>query len=190
MQSGFRFTLDMNCLIDLDEDRPSSSFIRKIVDAHQKEDVDVAVLAIGASERQMDHGYLSNSADYYSRLDRLGVGHLRTLLPMAYFDVTFLDGCLMSDGAMTAVERQVHEILFPNVIFNYGQHCQDRGIDELPVDRAWRNVKCDVQAMWCHLHYARNVFVTSDKNFLRKSEALIELGAGNVLEPAEAAKLL
>lgn len=185
-----RFTLDMNCLIDIDENRPSARYVRKIVDANGVDGIEVAVLAIGASERQQDHNYLQTSADYFSRLSRLGVGHLRVLLPMAIFDMTFLDGCLWADETMIAQEIRLHEVLFPDIAHSYQVHCKDRGIEAMPIDRAWRNAKCDVQAMWCHLHYKQNVFVTSDQNFLRKSPALENLGVGRILNPADAATLL
>ena len=185
-----KFTLDTNCIIDVDEDRPSAEYIKQIVDAHQKNLTDVAVPYIGASERQKNHGYHATSTDFDLRLARLGLDHLKVLQPMAYFDVTFLDGSLLSDGPMIALERQVHSILFSHIEFDYQNYCKKKGIDELPVDSKWRNVKCDVQAMWCHLHYTRNIFITSDQNFHRKAAQLSAIGAGRILFPETAAKLL
>jgi hypothetical protein len=60
------------------------------------------------------------------------------------------------------------------------------------LDSRWRNKKCDVLALWSHLHHQGNVFVTSDTNFHKTSKKpqLIALGAGHILGPTEAATRL
>jgi hypothetical protein len=55
------------------------------------------------------------------------------------------------------------------------------------IDPKWRNAKCDVLALWSHIRFNGDVFVTSDKNFWKqkKKEQLIALGASNILTPQE-----
>jgi hypothetical protein len=113
---------------------------------------------------------------------------------MFYFDISFWDHCLWSDDLMITLERQIHAILFPNVEFSWQDYCRTNDIDPIPNSPSgkWRNCKCDVQAMWSHIHAKRDVFVTSDKNFHRpeKKAALIALGAKRIEYPDEAVRLL
>jgi hypothetical protein len=184
------FTLDTNCLADIAENRLSARAIRKLAEAHASNQADVAVIAISASERQLNQSYLNNYADFRDRMDSLGLGHLNVVLPMAYWDISFWDHCLWSDDAMQGLERQIHEILFPNVPFFWQDYCQANFIDPSP--RAptgkWRNCKCDVQAVWSHIHQKRNVFVTSDRNFHKatKKPVLEALGASHIEYPEAA----
>ena len=45
--------------------------------------------------------------------------------------------------------------------------------------------KCDVLAMWCHITFGGDIFITSDRNFFRKTKKphLIALGARDILTP-------
>jgi hypothetical protein len=113
---------------------------------------------------------------------------------MCYADICFLDHCLLSNDLMLALEHQIHTTLFPKVEFTWQDYCRTNDIDPLPKspNRKWLNCKCDVQAMWSHIHAKRDVFVTSDKNFHRpeKKAALIALGAKGIEYPDEAVRLL
>ncbi|HTD90844.1 MAG TPA: hypothetical protein VK663_09290, partial [Burkholderiales bacterium] len=44
---------------------------------------------------------------------------------------------------------------------------------------------CDVQNMWCHIRSGNDIFVTSDRNFLKatKLPVLIAIGARHVCLP-------
>jgi hypothetical protein len=59
-------------------------------------------------------------------------------------------------------------------------------------DRRWRNAKCDVQAIWSHIHRKRDVFVTSDGNFHSPANKarLITLGANCIERPSNALTLV
>lgn len=195
-------SLDTNCVIALDEVRhdPTSHrtaearAIRALVNAHADRKADVALVAISASERQKDNGHLENFSTFQERLASLGLGHLELLHPMLYFDVTFWDASLWSDEKMQALERSIHEILFPNIPFLWPDYCAANGLDptaETP-DRKWKNAKCDVQAFWSHAWRRRDVFVTSDDNFHKdlKKPQLIALAGGHIETPASAAALV
>ena len=51
--------------------------------------------------------------------------------------------------------------------------------------RKWLNKMCDVQSMWCHIHNGNDLFVTTDRNFRKKSKLpkLVKLGAGCIVHP-------
>jgi hypothetical protein len=188
------FTLDTNCIIAVDERRPEAKDVLRLAQAHSEEKADVAVVAISASERQKDGRLLELYGHFNQRLEELGLGALRHVFPMAYFDITFYDACLLSDRAMALVERNVHNILFPSVEFDWEDFCKARGMDAATalLNAKWRNAKCDVQALWAHINAKRDVFVTSDANFhaATKKPQLVAMGAGQIVTPAGAVKLL
>lgn len=106
---------------------------------------------------------------------------------MFYFDVTYWDWAMWSEDDMEVAERNIHEVLFPNIEFLWADYCSARGLlsNDTPMAHAWRNAKCDVQALWSHIHHRREVFVTSDKNFHAQSKkpALLSLGANQIETP-------
>jgi len=184
------FTLDTNCIIALENNEPAACTIRALVESHERGNANVAVVAISASERQRDRQQLQSFDEFRDRLATLGLGHLEILRPIFYFDITFWDWCLWSDDAMQALERQIHEVLYPTVPFLWADFCAAHGLDSasLPLNSIWCNRKCDVLALWSHIHNVRDVFVTNDSNFhaTTKKPTLIALGAGRI-ERAEAA---
>ena len=107
---------------------------------------------------------------------------------MLYLDVSFWDHALWASAEMEALEGQLHDILFPNVEFLWTDYARAHGLDAnaTPTAWPWRNIKCDVQAIWTHIHYQRDVFVTSDGNYHRHKVELVALGAGAVLAPEDA----
>jgi len=183
-------SLDTNCLIDIAEGRPDSVAIRALADAHARGEASVAVVAISASEKQKNGKRLTNFDQFRARLNALALGHLEILRPMLYFDVGFWDWAYMVEAEAEILERKIHDVLFPNVEFQWTDFCSARGWnpDAQPVDDKWRNAKCDVQALWSHIHHGRNVFVTSDAKFhaVTKLPTLISLGAGQILSPQDA----
>jgi hypothetical protein len=187
------FTLDTNCLIAIDEGRPEATAIRSLADAHAVGKAAVAVVAISASERQTGGRYIADFAEFRARMAALELAHLDILPPIMYWDITFWDYSLWSDAAMQALERQVHETLFPNVEFLWQDYCRANGLDpaSTPTGR-WRNRKCDVLAIWSHIHGNRDVFVSSDGNFHvpAKKTALVALGAGHIEYPHDAVSLV
>ena len=110
-----------------------------------------------------------------------------------YWDITFWDYSVWSDAAMQALEQQIHETLFPNIEFLWQDYCRANGLDPKSTPSGkWRNCKCDVLAMWSHIHGNRDVFVTSDGNFhaAAKKAAVISLGAKHIEYPDDAVSLL
>jgi hypothetical protein len=104
---------------------------------------------------------------------------------MAYTDLCYLDWCVISGPPLEAEEREIHEILFPSIGFRAADHCP-------PEDKTgrskWRNAKCDVQSMWCHIHYPGDIYVTRDTNFHKQSKKsrLEASGAGLIATPEQA----
>jgi len=180
-------TLDTNCIIDLEEKRDTASDIQALIRMHDQQRINLRVVAISASERKPDGKYASNFAEFKEKIAAVGLGHVEILKPIDYYNITFYDWCLYSGEEMSELELKIHQILFPNIEFEYKEFCGKRGVDpnNKEVDRDWRNPKCDVLALWSHIHYGGGIFVTRDKNFHEetKKPALIALGAGDILRP-------
>src|SRR4051812_9761303 len=158
-----RFTLDTNCLIDVEEGRPDPPFVRQLIERHGR-GINVAVSAIGASERQRNKAYAQNFSEFQEKLKAIGFDRLELLLPLAYMDICFWDHCVMADEADT-LESDVHSVLFPSIEFRWVDYAKARGLPVDAIDKNWRNAKCDVLGLWCHIKHGGGVFVTSDSNF-------------------------
>ena len=102
---------------------------------------------------------------------------------MKIWDVTFWDRDLWCDEQMEARANEIEAILFGESppIDIAGEP------DDSPTVSAWLNRVCDVQSMWCYLHYGNEIFVTSDRNFYKatKLPRLLSLGAGRIARPSE-----
>lgn len=179
------FTLDTNCIIDVEEGRPNAPSVRELVGLHGKNGINVAVSAIGASERQRAGGYAQNFSEFQAKLAAVGFNVLELLLPLAYLDICFWDHCVMVNENET-LERQIHDVLFPSIEFTWPDYASARGLSIDAIDKNWRNAKCDVLGIWCHIKRGGGVFVTSDMNFHNKREKLAALGAGTIAMPADA----
>ena len=185
-----RFTFDTNCLIDVEEGRLNASFVRDLVKLHGQNGINVAISAIGASERQRTNGYAKNFSEFQAKLKAIGFDSVELLPPLGYLDICFLDYCVFGDGT-DALEQDIHNVLFPNIEFMWADYANARGLAQDAQDKNWRNAKCDVLALWCHIKHGGGVFVTSDSNFhaATKRDKLKALGVGNVAYPKDALAL-
>jgi hypothetical protein len=186
-------TLDTNCIIDLEESRAPAAALLNLIAMHEQGVIFLRVAGISASERQSDGRYAPNFGLFRQKLASVGLGGAEILKPIGYWDVTYYEWCLWTNDKLVELERQIHSILFPNVEFAYTDYCAARVImDTNHVDRKWRNAKCDVLAMWCHIYYGGHIFVTSDSNFLNPSKrnSLQTLGAGDIATPDEALRIV
>jgi len=109
-------------------------------------------------------------------------------------DVGFYGVGYIPNAPMIELERRIHAVLHPDVESSLADFCGARGLNpgNRPLPHRWRNAKCDVQMLWSHIHHQRSGFVTRDGNFRKASKVpkLLELGAGQILGPNEAAELL
>jgi len=178
-----KFTLDTNGVIDLEENRPNATFIRLLISAWQSKIIQLAVVAISASEKQPSGGYNSKFCEFEKKLAEVGLAGVECLLPMAYWDVAFWGHALWSAESMVALERKIHDVLFPNMDF-------DAPTEHDSTMQAWRNRKCDVQIAWAHIYHGYDVLVTSDQNFHRNADKLEALGLKKIASPEEAAHMI
>jgi hypothetical protein len=187
-----RLTLDTNCLIELEQHSAPARFIEELLAAHRAKIIRLCVVAISASERSKNGKFADNFLAFEAKLDELGLSLAEVLLPLCYFDISFLGYCVLADN--DALESRIHSILFPQLSFQWIDYCRayGRDVNDFASDHKWRNAKCDVLALWSHIHYSADVFVTSDANFHKASKRpqLIALGAKEIVTPQRAAGLI
>lgn len=183
-----KITLDSNCLISLKTRDGEYAAVRALVDLHPDETI-VYIPAIAASENQRGNVSRSNFVEFQESLAEIGCEKCALLMPMAYLDICYLDYAIPVDEQMVTLERRIHDILFPSIPFLYAEYSGNSGLDR---DRAvgarkWIRAKCDVQAIWCHIHGKNDIFVTQDGNFHKRTKKprLADLGAPEILRPSE-----
>ncbi len=175
-----KITLDHNCLINLANDNEVGKKIRNIVDS--KKHV-CFVVNIGASEMR-ERGILPDHYEQFEEfLTEIGLSHLDRIDPIAIFDVTFWDRCVYSGDDAERLINDIESILFPNKL--EGDIAKE-GLDS-KYGRKWLNRLCDIHTMWCHINNENDIFLTSDKNFMKetKKQKLIELGEKSIKHPNE-----
>ncbi len=187
------FTFDTNCIIDIDQKRASAGYVYDIIHAHRASRVSTAFVAVSASERQQGDYYLTNYLDFIDRLKGLGLEDIPQIEGMDCWGISYWDHALYADESMEKREQAIHETLFQNIDFKFSDFTKTAGLTDCDIRsqkaRKWRNAWCDRQMIWAHDYHLRDVFVTSDSNFLKlvgKSgfESLI------ICTPEEAAHLI
>lgn len=189
------FTLDTNCIIALDDEaRAERKAVMAIIEAGKEGRINVAMVASSAAEKQMTGTYLGNIGDFKNRMASLGLEHVDLLKPIATFDISFFDHSIYPSEEQSALQKRIFETLFPGTPFDWAEHAADLGQDpaeiETPAGQKWRNKFLDAQAMWGHINYGRDVFVTSDANFARRFKASEEFKHTIIATPGEAVDML
>jgi hypothetical protein len=142
-------TFDHNCLIDLEENRTAAHYLRRLITADQAGQIKVRVVAIGASEQLAGGARKSNFGEFKHKLVKLGLKQAEILKPLLYYGLGFWDwGIWGGDPVSSALEKDLHAVLFPGIEFTYEDYCSGRHIDihhaEGKLDRRWVNERCDV----------------------------------------------
>jgi hypothetical protein len=185
-----KITLDTNCIIDLERNRPAAASLRTLIDASRRGQVELAVAAISASEKMQSGDYLTNFSEFEERLEQVGLSDARIMEPIGIYGVAFYGHFLYSDNSMVKLMQEIHQILFPSIPFDHEAYRLSRNLPPGNLDPHWRNAICDDLALWCHIYYGRDAFLTSDANFHKQSKKpkLVAIGAMEILRPEELAR--
>ena len=176
-----KFTLDTSCIIDLEENRPNAKYVRKLVQAWKGGRIELAVVAVSASENQRNGTANRSFSAFEQKLEKVGLAGVQHLLPLAKWDVFFWDHALWSDDEMEKLESEIRGILFPSV--------QANPPEDIERNRAWRNQLCDVLVAWSHAFHRWDYLVTGDENFHKYKYELKNVGINEVVYPRDAARL-
>lgn len=184
-----RFTLDHNCFLDYEAEGPRADAVRKLVARHMAGTVEVGLPATSAAERAPDGTLLANFAQFQARLADFGLTGLTILKPVGVFDLSFADWCVLGVDADDALLRAINGVLFESA-YDYPDAVESvpEGPERDKAHARWRNRRLDVLGLHTHIRSGADVFVTSDRNFLKETKRvpLAVLGAGTVLTPEAA----
>jgi hypothetical protein len=184
--SKLKISLDTNLLIALENNESTANSIKMLNEKHKKKEIIIRITAISASEKQhIDKSYSLNFSVFKDRLSKLGLSDLELLKPPGYSDITYYDHCIYPDKATIDLEKNIHNILFPTIEFFYTDYFKKNNSRE--AEKKWKNKKCDVLCLLSHIYYKGNIFITTDRNFFKKTKKdnLIKLGAKEILTPEE-----
>jgi hypothetical protein len=188
------FTLDTNCLIDLEEGRPGAEYVRQLLTASQNGHANVAIIASMASERQLGGTLLESFEQFQHRLRDVGLGHLQILPPLARYGFSFFDFAIYKSDETEEREKEIFRALFPSTHPDWPAEATARGVEQDDTESvaygAWRNRMCDAQALWAHEYHGMEYFVTSDKNFGRRVSQERSLAGLRIVTPMAAVERL
>ena len=176
-----RLVLDTNCIIDLEEDRQDARHIRDLIKAWKREAVDLAVVAVSASENQPDGTASPNFSVFEEKLKKVGLGDVNHLLPIMFWDFGYWDHALWSSQELLELRLQIQTVLFPNIA--------DTPPTTSKENYVWRNQMCDTLVVWACIHHGWDCVVTRDKNFHDHEAELARLGLLKVIKPKDAVLL-
>jgi hypothetical protein len=190
-----KFTIDTNCLIDVAERnaRPNAPFVLELYRQHLAKNIDLAITGVAASENQLGGVLITNFDEFLNRIVSLGLSDLKILKPVLYWGVTFWGWSVWGSQEAQILEKKIHDIVHPNCTFSYPEFCEENGIDPVaPIDKKWRNRKCDVLTVLTHILEKRDVFVTSDTDIVGepRNSLLCNLGAKKIVSPSTAVTLI
>ena len=188
-----KLTLDWNCVIEVEEDRPQAKYVTDLVNRHRKGQFEVALLAASASENSKSKRFPSNAKLFQDRVSALGWQDLPLVPIPAIYGLSYWDFCYFVEDAekFDSDMDALWAVVAPKVSRKLTDHLPD-GV-ELTDDTIqsealsrWRNTWCDVISAYSHIHERRDIFVTNNtRDFQKKSEKLSCLGMTHIYTPAE-----
>jgi len=189
-----KFTLDTNCLISLEKDESSAQHIRKLYRAHVGNKIRLCLPAVAASEQPRKGNEIKTFEEFQQRINKAGIPDVELLRPYMFLNLSFMNFSMLTDDQMMKLDRDIHQILFPQLPYRYADFCSAKGLnpEKLPLERKWRNAKCDVMIAWCHIYHHGDLLITRDGNFYKetKKPRLVAMGAGDIANPSEAIRSL
>lgn len=181
-----KVTLDNNCLINLEKRTCQWEAVKEIIKLSKQGELIACVCAMSASEYQKTKRPIYKEFENF--LERINCDDILQILPMGYYDITYFEHCLWSGEKEVNLEKEIHNILFPNIEYSYEKYCKKNGIQNVNglKDKIWLNAKCDVQMIWSHINAENDFFVTEDSNFLKSKKNKLEIiGAKHIFKPIE-----
>ncbi len=183
-----RIILDFNCVIALENREKSTKYLQKLLSLHDQNQIDICVPAIAGVEKLPNGEYSTTLSDLQNRLYKLSKRPFEILDTLAYLDMWFFGHGMFGNDELAELDKNIHEILFPDIPYEWEKYSKLCDVDPNYSLEKWKNIRCDVITMWCHIFHKTDIFVSSDSNFFKstKIDGLYKLGADKVLKPKEA----
>lgn len=189
-----KITLDWNCVIEVEEDRPQAHSVTDLIRLHRLERFEVALLAASASENTKSKLFPGNANVFKTRISALNWQDL-PLVPMpSVIGLSYIDfSYIVEDGEKFKRDMDaIWRVIAPNIprkpvdYLPEGMQLDDDTIQSEELSK-WRNTWCDVISAYSHIHADWDVFVTNNtKDFQKNASALSKLGMKHISKPAAA----
>jgi len=171
------FTLDSNCIVDLEECRPDAVHLEELKRIWGAGVIELAVVSVSASENQPACEAMRDHAEFEAKLKRVGLLRARELPPVGIWAFGFWDHMLWSSDKLEKQIDEIRDILFPGI-----QHEPPKDPSE---NCKWRTQMCDVLVAWAHGFHKPDHLVTRDANSYRKAQQLVNYGVHSIVTPEE-----
>lgn len=179
-------TFDTNILIDMEEKRHGYEHVLEIVNLHNLGLVNICIPAIIASEKMLDDNHIPDYRLFEEYLANLKIMNYEELMPLAYLDICFFDHAIWADEELSELDILIQKTLFPNIESEYEEYCSTRKLNIEDIHPKWMNAKIDVQILWCHIYYKKDIFITRDENYTSKLKDLNRhIGGIVIMSPSE-----
>jgi len=188
-----KLTLDWNCVIEVEEDRPQAIYVTDLIKFHRLGRFEVALLAASASENTKSKRFPGNANVFKQRISTLGWQDLPIVPMPGIVGLSYIDFCyIVGDREKFERDRDaLWRVIAPSVPrkpsdhLSDGKQLSDGAIQSEELSK-WRNTWCDVISAFSHIHEGRDVFVTNNtKDFQNNASELAKLGMKHIATPAE-----
>lgn len=178
-----KFTLDRNILIAVEKREPDAGEIFKLIEAHNDGQISIAISAANRVENNKNRMDIQPLEYMIRTCNLIGLKTPEFLdYPLDWDMGLWEHGIISQEGY--DLEMKIHSVLFPTIkTYRSDQQSSSER-------RKVTNAKCDVFAIWGHIYFGRNYFVTNDNRFHDKKPQLEALGAQGIIKPKEALKII
>ncbi len=182
-----KLTFDFNCIISLENGEISAIYLKKILSLHNQKKVDVFVPAISGVEKLPNGKYSTSLNDLIKRLGRLSKRPINILDTLMYLDMWFIGHGIFRNQKLIKLDEDIHTILFPDIDYKWKDFLKRNSTDPDLALSKYKNYRCDVISMWCHIFHKTDFFVSNDSNFFKPSKLprLYKLGANKIIKPEQ-----
>jgi hypothetical protein len=163
-----KVTIETNAIIALENDEPMARYISELIKMNKLGRINLRLGAISASENLSTGEKYLNFSEFVERIAKVGLSDVEILKPVGYFDITYYGMCVYQGEETKKLEKAIQNIIHSNYEVEFKDHCEKYGVpkSDLETYKKWLNAKCDVLAMWCHIWYKGDLFVSWDEHFL------------------------
>ncbi|WP_068858435.1 hypothetical protein [Perlucidibaca aquatica] len=174
-------TIDRNILIAALKIEPTSSLVATIFTAHRDGNIAIAISAANRVEYRVGDEHPQTEEQFLHDCSTGGLDNPTLLDYPLDWEMGLWESSII-DAEGFDLDTRIHAVLFPNLpnFLSTDQNDKER--------RRIRNVRCDVFAIWGHIRFDRDYFITSDQRFLKRKDALVKLGARGICTPEEFVK--
>jgi len=156
-----KVTFDTNILVEVEENRENKSEILRILEIGQKKKINIGVVAVCAIEKKVKGQFIDNINEFNSWLVDNNFGSLEIIKTIGRYSIAFWDYCYWGGGKISELERNIYNIIFGKSEIEY--------ITNDINNKIWRKNIIDTMIFLGHVYNNRNIFITLDGHFLKKS---------------------